>query len=145
MTKDTKTALSMETILNNFETFADFKKEYTSVLEKYKVRDRKLYDEEMPLDGKLDIFEELHLDHLMFGTTQDLDNIGDFARYKKVKITKFNNKIICLDNVTGFICASANKRVVLQTVYGFFGWVNLCDVEILNFSSTNNKHLKWDN
>jgi hypothetical protein len=107
-------------------------------LEKYKITDRKLTDEELPQNGAFDLYASISLDPKVFGLAKDFSKSGLAARYLgNVIIESDDGRGTNMYGALGFIVAESNGRIILETDYGYFGWLNPEDYEIINLVASN--------
>jgi len=119
--------------ISNNDTEIDIDDLYAR-LEKYKVTDRVMYQEELPKIGGFDLYASLTTDVSDFGLAKDFTKAGWAVRYTgNVKVTHKDGTQTDMTGQLGFVAAESNGRIILQTDLGYFGWLNPDDYEIINF------------
>lgn len=103
-------------------------------LEKYKVLDRQIYDEELPSSDNFDVYASISDSLLAFGISKDFSKSGWAVRYiGNIKITYPDGNIVDMSNTVGYIVAESNGRILMQTGIGYFGWLNPEDYVLINY------------
>jgi hypothetical protein len=101
-------------------------------MEKYKVFDRVICQEELPLN-RFDLMLSLSNELKDFGLSKDFNKVGWAVKYiGNTKLTDKDGKVTDMSGEMGYIVGESNSRVIIQTDHGFFGWVNPEDYEIIN-------------
>jgi hypothetical protein len=101
-------------------------------MEKYKILDRALTNEELPVYN-FDLTSSLSNDLKDFGLSKEFDKIGWAVQYLgNIKVKDKDGKIIDMTGTMGYIVGESNKRIVIQTNDGFFGWINPEEYKIIN-------------
>src|SRR5882672_4333462 len=85
-------------------------------LEKYKLTDRQLSEEELPKLGLFDLYASLSDDLTVFGLMKDFSKSGWAVKYTgNVKVKNQDGIETDMKGTLGYIMAESNNRIIIQT------------------------------